>query len=87
MPHWRNEDGSWNHQAVVNDAIKIKHFDDMLKLAYEQGLNSGKEELIAETKNITLDSVNNTPQPNSSAKVQIEGLDDYLGNRGVKLRF
>ena len=23
MPHWRNEDGSWNHQAVVNDAIKI----------------------------------------------------------------
>lgn len=87
MPHWRNEDGSWNHQAVVNDAIKIKHFDDMLKLAYEQGLNSGKEELIAETKNITLDSVNNTPQPNSSAKVQIEGLDEYLGNRGVKLRF
>lgn len=87
MPHWRNEDGSWNHQAVVNDAIKIKHFDDMLKLAYEQGLNSGKEELIAETKNITLDSVNNTPQPNSSAKVQIEGLDDYLGSRGVKLRF
>lgn len=87
MPHWRNEDGSWNHQAVVNDAIKIKHFDDMLKLAYEQGLNSGKEELIAETKNITLDSVNITPQHNSSAKVQIEGLDDYLGNRGVKLRF
>lgn len=87
MPHWRNEDGSWNHQAVVNDAIKIKHFDDMLKLAYEQGLNSGKEELIAETKNITLDSVNNTPQPNSSAKVQIEGLDEYLGSRGVKLRF
>lgn len=87
MPHWRNEDGSWNHQAVVNDAIKIKHFDDMLKLAYEQGLNSGKEELIAETKNITLDSVNTTPQLNSSAKVQIEGLDDYLGNRGVKLRF
>lgn len=87
MPHWRNEDGSWNHQAVVNDAIKIKHFDDMLRLAYEQGLNSGKEELIAETKNITLDSVNNTPQPNSSAKVQIEGLDDYLGSRGVKLRF
>ena len=88
-PHWKNEDGSWNHNAVVQDAIKISHFDEMMKLAYEQGVNSGKNSLIKDAKNMTLDGRQTIDgnMPNSSQGVVIEGLDNYLGNQGVKLRF
>jgi hypothetical protein len=88
-PHWRNEDGSWNHEAVVKDAIKISHFEDMMRLAYEQGVNSGKDSLIKDAKNVTLDGRNSSEAnlPNSSKGIVIEGLDDYLGNKGVKMRF
>ena len=34
MPHWRNEDGSFNHKNIIEDAVKIKHFDEMVRLAY-----------------------------------------------------
>lgn len=88
MPHWRNEDGSWNHQAVVNDAIKIKYFDQMVKLAYEQGVNSGEDKIIKEAKNTNFNASDPIAQQNNNRnKVEIEGLDDYLGNRGVKMRF
>ena len=88
MPHWRNEDGSWNHQAVVNDAIKIKYCDQMLKLAYEQGVNSGEDKIIKEAKNTNFNASDPIAQQNNNKnKVEIEGLDDYLGNKGVKMRF
>lgn len=88
MPHWKNEDGSWNHQSVVNDAIKIKYFDQMLKLAYEQGVNSGEDKIIKEAKNTNFNASDPIAQQNNNKnKVEIEGLDDYLGNKGVKMRF
>ena len=88
MSHWRNEDGSWNHQSVVNDAIKIKYFDQMLKLAYEQGVNSGEDKIIKEAKNTNFNASDPIAQQNNNKnKVAIEGLDDYLGNKGVKMRF
>lgn len=87
MPHWRFEDGSWNHQAVVEDAVKIKHFNDIIKLVYEQGLNAGKEELLSNTKNTTFSQ----PTPagaNQIGKkgVVIEGVDNYLGQTGIRIK-
>lgn len=88
MPHWKNEDGSFNHQAIVQDAVIIKHYKEMVKLAFEQGKNSGKEELVNQTNNTTLGEP--TPmsgQPSSSKGIQIEGFDEFVGKSGMKLKF
>jgi hypothetical protein len=86
MPHWRTVDGKWDHQAVVQDAIKIRHFDAMVKLAYEQGLNSGKEDLLKKAKNSTLGNPQgNANQPQGSKKPIIEGLDKMLGGQKLSM--
>jgi hypothetical protein len=88
MPHWRTADGKWNHQAVVQDAIKIRHFDAMVKLAYEQGLSSGKEDLLKKAKNSTLGNPQgNGNQPQGSKKPVIEGLDKMLGGQKLTMKF
>jgi hypothetical protein len=89
MPHWRKEDGSWNHQAVVEDAVKIKHFDAMIKLAYEQGLNSGKDTILKDAKNSTLGNVPaGTEQGTGTKKPIIEGIDKMLErHQGQRIRF
>lgn len=86
-PHWKNEDGSWNHQAIVRDTAIISNFESMLKLAYEQGKNSGTDAVIKEAKNTTLDNRTSGDSviPNANSGIQIEGLDNYLGNRGMKI--
>jgi hypothetical protein len=88
MPHWRTEDGKWNHQAVVQDAIKIKHFDAMVKLAYEQGLNSGKDDLLKKAKNSTLGNPQgNANQPQGTKKPIIDGIDKMLGGQKLSVKF
>jgi len=86
-PHWKNEDGSWNHQAIVKDAAIVQNMDKMLQLAYEQGRSSGADTVVRETKNITLDKrgSNESALPQGNSGVQIEGLDNYLGNKGMKI--
>jgi hypothetical protein len=86
-PHWKNEDGSWNHQAIVKDAAIVQNMDKMLQLAYEQGRSSGADTVVRETKNITLDKrgSNESAIPQGNSGVQIEGLDNYLGNKGMKI--
>lgn len=86
-PHWKNEDGSWNHQAIVKDAAIVQNMDKMLQLAYEQGKSSGADTVVRETKNITLDrrGSNESALPQGNNGVQIEGLDRYLGNKGMKI--
>jgi hypothetical protein len=86
-PHWKNEDGSWNHQAIVKDAAIVQNMDKMLQLAYEQGRSSGADTVVRETKNITLDNrgSNESAIPQGNSGVQIEGLDNYLGNKGMKI--
>lgn len=88
MPHWKNSDGSFNHKAIVEDAIIIKHYKDMIKLAFEQGKNSGGEEIIKQAKNTTLGQ----PAPrdgslNNKKGVIIEGYDDFIGKSNIKLKF
>lgn len=87
MPHWRTETGEWNHNAVVQDAIKIKHFDAMIKLAYEQGLNSGKEDLLKKAKNSTLGSPTSNEQGVQTRRPSIEGIDKILGGQKLTMKF
>ena len=89
MPHWKKEDGSWNHQEVVKDAYKIKFFDELIKLAYEQGINSGQSQTIKNQNNITLDSQQSaaSQQSTGTKKPVIEGLDKILGGQKLKFKF
>lgn len=88
MPHWHNEDGSWNHQAVVNDGIKIKYFDELIKLAYEQGQSSGTESVIKTGKNTNFSNIDPIEGQADGVKgIQIEGLDEQLGKNGARMRF
>jgi len=85
--HWKNNDGSWNHQAIVRDSAIVANFDAMLKLAFEQGKNSGADDVIREAKNTTLGNrvSNESAIANQKKGAQIEGLENYLGNRGMKI--
>lgn len=87
MPHWKNEDGSFNHKAIVEDAVIIKHYKQMLKLAYEQGVNSGKEDIIKQTSNTQLgEPIPMSSVPTGGKGIEIEGFDDFVGS-GMKLKF
>ena len=85
MPHWRNSDGSWNHRAVVEDGIKIQNFDKMVALAYEQGKNSGKDDLIRETKNVNLKDTGSSAQPSNKTNKPI--YEDQGEQKELKVRF
>lgn len=87
MPHWKNSDGSWNHQAVASDAVKIKHFNEIIKLVYEQGLNAGKEDLSKQANNVTLGTTTTMQsQPNDGKKKgKIEDFDKFLGTQTLKI--
>jgi hypothetical protein len=86
MSHWRNEDGSWNHRAVVEDGIKITNFDAMIKLAYEQGQNSGKDGIIRETKNVNLSDTGSSAQPTRSLDRPVYEDEDKGAKQGLKIR-
>lgn len=88
MPHWRNADGSPNHQAVVSDAVKIKNFDAIIKLAFEQGINKGKEALLKDGGNITLDQqAAAAAQENKGTAIQVEGFREMMGGNGFKIKY
>lgn len=88
MPHWKNQDGSWNHQSIVEDAIIIKHYKEMLKLAFEQGKNSGGEDIIKQVNNTTLgEPLPMGGQHTAKKGVEIEGFDNFIGKSKMKLRF
>ena len=85
-PHWVNPDGSPNHAAVVRDAAIIANYKKMIQVAYEQGLNSGKDEIIKEAKNTTLGTSAKSMATTKTGS-QIEGLDGYLGKKGLSIKF
>lgn len=86
MPHWRNENGEMNYKAVVEDSLKIKHIDDIIKLVYEQGVNVGQDNILKKGNNINLNEPDKLKSPSNDAPV-IEGLDKYLGRGVNKIRF
>ena len=85
MSHWRNEDGSWNHKAVVEDGLRLTNFDAMIKLAYEQGVSSGKDGIIRETKNVNLNDTGSSAQPTRSFDRPV--YEDESVKQGLKVRF
>jgi len=93
MPHWRKEDGSWNHQAVVEDGIKIKYFDKIVQMAFEQGQGTGAENVVKGAKNITLSkdgiASKGSGQDNTQKKGGVEGGTDKLfgRNAGLTMKF
>lgn len=86
-PNWKNEDGTWNHRAVVEDAIKIQKFEEMMKIAYEQGLNVGKDENIKSLKNSTLDKKTETNVDGGSKGAIVEDEEKLFGGKSLKVRF
>lgn len=88
MPHWRNQDGSWNHDAVVTDAIKLRNFPNLIKLAFEQGLNAGKEQVIkGDVGNVTLEGSSARQPDGASNRPVYENFDVKEALGGRKLRF
>ena len=78
MPHWYNTDGSLNHAQVVEDGLKIRDFDAIVKKAYEQGIAVGEEGKIRADNNITIDVHN---PPSRSGEEQKKGnIDDVIDN-------
>jgi hypothetical protein len=86
--HWKNEDGSWNHNAIVKDAAIVANMGAMLKLSYEQGKNSGADGVVKDAKNTTLGNrkSNDSAMTNKGKGVEIEGLDNYLGKKGMSIK-
>lgn len=89
MPHWRNADGSTNHQAVSRDGLIIKNFDKLIQMAYEQGKAKGIEAQVKDENNITLGNRGSAAaaQPDGGSQgVVIEGFDKFKGS-GVRVKF
>jgi hypothetical protein len=88
MPHWYNQDGSFNHENIVKDGIKIQNFDSIVQKVYQQGIAFGKESKIKADNNITLGT---TTQPQGGAQEKKgnvgEVVNNILGKRRSKLRF
>lgn len=83
-PQWFNEDGSYNTSAIVQDAIKMRHFDKAVKLAYEQGVASGREQEDADSRNVTLGNRQTAPTPKGD-EIIVEGADAF--DASPKLKF
>lgn len=88
MPHWYNEDGSYNHANVVKDVAKVTNFEAMVKAAYEQGIAVGTEGRIKVGANITIDGT----QPAGSTSEPKGNVADVVSKitgakTGSKLRF
>lgn len=87
MPHWRNADGSYNHGAIVDDTIRLKNFDKIVKMAYEQGKASGGEELLKGANNITIGGRTNEQPDGANKGDTVEGLEKLLGGSGTRVKF
>ncbi len=80
MDHWYNPDGSFNHDAVVQDAFYLKNKDAITKISYQQGFDKGREDVLKGMNNSTLskDGVSSTSQGALSNKSHIEGFDEMF---------
>jgi len=88
VPHWFNEDGTPNPANIASDGYKIQNFDNLLKLAYEQGKAVQKEADIKGKGNVTLDAQGKPQGEGSEKKGNIHSVVDQLtGSNPNKFRF
>lgn len=88
MKHWYNQDGSYNHNAVVADSVFLQNKDKIIQMAYEQGVAKGKETEDIESRNITLNQPRQT-MDNLNAQTDdiiVEGAESFA-QTGTKIRF
>ena len=50
MPHWYNEDGSMKHDVVLEDGLKVTHFNSIMNEVFKQGIAVGQEGGISQNK-------------------------------------
>lgn len=53
MKRWQNEDGSTNSKALLEDSYRLKHFDDIINVVYQQGLNDQIENSARQNANLS----------------------------------
>lgn len=88
IPHWFNQDGTPNHEAIAVDGYKIQNFDKLLNLAFEQGKAVQKEADIKGKGNITLDAQGKPQDNGSERKGNIhQVVDKLVGGNPNKFRF
>jgi hypothetical protein len=86
MPQWYNEDGTMKHDVVLSDGLKVTHFDSIMKMVFQQGIDAEKEGKITGTK--PGDGVPPIPQKGGGPKKS--NIDDIVSNitgGKTKLRF
>ena len=85
---WYNEDGTPNHDNIIQDAVKLRDFDILLKKAYEQGLNDQKAGKLTEPRTPQAQEVPQNSAPTSSKSNVHSVIQNLKGNRtGGRLRF
>lgn len=92
MPHWKNQDGSLNHQAIIEDVAFSVNKEAIIQAAFKQGQNSGTEQVIKEdVKNITLSDTNKagggTVEANKGPVIEGNALDNFMGKTGMRMKF
>ena len=89
-PGWLNDDGTRNPEAIVRDIARLRNMDTMIKIAYEQGVSAGTEQVINQSTNgqVTEGLTHEAGSGNGKASgIVIEGLGRALGENGMKIKY
>lgn len=90
MKHWYNKDGSFKHDEIVKDSFFIQNRESIIKLAFEQGVAKGKEEIDVDSRNVNLGNPRQTMASSNTDvnEIIIEGDEGFhRGQRGTQTRF
>lgn len=88
MPDWYKQDGSFNHENIARDGYKLKNFDSIIRMAFEQGKAFAIEGKIKENNNISLDpsSINQDNQSKEQGNIK-DVVAALTGKNSSKFRF
>lgn len=88
VPHWYNEDGTPNPTNIAKDGYKIQNFDQLMKIAFEQGKAVQKDNDIKGKGNIQLDAQGKPQGQEEAKKGNISSvIDNLTGSNPNKFRF
>ena len=76
MKRWENPDGTVNREVMLSDSYVIRHLDDIVTLAYQQGKNDQLESSVELNSNIV--------EPSKQHKTVSEGNFGFIGRGGKR---
>jgi len=85
VPHWKNQDGTDNHSAVIKDAVIIQNFEQLIKIAYEQGVSAGTEALATSASNINFKQTSAGAASSASTGFTVDGYDRMIGGNRISI--